>query len=50
MRLEGTEIKEAPSMVTLGSNFITGICQFDDRIIIVLDLRKLLDQDETLIG
>lgn len=50
MRLEGTEIKEAPSMVTMGSDFITGICQFDDRIIIVLDLRKLLDQGEALIS
>lgn len=46
MRLEGIEIKEAPSIVTQGSDFIKGICQLGDRIIMVLDLSKLLDQDE----
>lgn len=46
MRLEETEIKEAPSMVTQGSDFITGVCQLGDRIIMVLDLSKLLDQGE----
>lgn len=49
MRLEGIEIKEAPLIVTQGTDFIKGICQLGDRIIMVLDLRKLLNQDEVKI-
>ena len=46
MQLDDSLIKEPPSMVSNGREFIEGLCQYKDRLIIVLDLSKLIGQAE----
>lgn len=46
VRFDDSNIKEPPSMVSNRSKFMEGICQYGDHLVILLDLRKLLDQTE----
>jgi purine-binding chemotaxis protein CheW len=50
MRLAGDQIQPAPvTVLATARNYITGLAQMDDRLLIVLDVEKLFDPAELVV-
>jgi len=46
LRSDTENIEEAPEMTRIGKEYITGVTRLDERLIILLDLSKVLTVDE----
>jgi purine-binding chemotaxis protein CheW len=47
IRMDDDSVEEPPEMMTMiGVEYITGVAKVDERIIILLDIRKIIDPEE----
>ena len=46
LRSDTENIEEPPEMTRIGKEYITGVVRMDDRLVILLDLSKVLTVDE----